>query len=103
MPHREFKDSDGRHWDVWTVVPAFAERRRPGGELPAGVQERRRHDEFRVSLGGKWANGWLAFATQGERRRLLTFPTNWEDLSDAELEALCKRAQPASRRRRLVE
>ena len=103
MAHREFTDSIGRRWDVWTVVPEFAERRGMSEPKPPPVPDRRRREEFRVPLGSEWADGWLAFSTPGERRRLATFPANWDELSPAELEALCKRALPAPHSRRLVE
>ena len=102
MAHREFIDSIGRRWDVWTVIPEFAERRRGApAELP--FVDRRRREEFRVPLGSKWSGGWLAFSTTGERRRLAPYPENWTELSGEELEALCERAVPTRHRRRLVE
>ena len=102
MAHREFIDSHGRRWDVWTVVPEFAERRRSVSVVPL-ASDRRQHNEFRVPLSSEWADGWLAFSTADESRRLAPFPANWTELTADELETLCKRALPAARRRRLIE
>lgn len=102
MAHRDFTDSIGRHWDVWTVVPAFAERRRVAPAKPP-APDRRRRDASRVPLGSQWANGWLAFSTVGESRRLALYPATWPEMSPEELEALCGRAVPSPRRRRLIE
>jgi len=43
-------------------------------------------------LGGPWANGWLAFETKGEKRRLLRFPDDWSAMSDEGLRELCLHA-----------
>lgn len=103
MAHREFIDSIGRRWDVWSVVPEFAERR-TGQSVEQQVAERRRRDEFRVQLGPEWAKGWLAFSTAGERKRLVPYPPNWIDMSGEQLEALCNLAVPLpQKRRRLIE
>ena len=54
----------GRAWNVWSVVPERAERRRKGTET-SPVADRRLHQdgEFRVPLGEQWTQGWLAFST----------------------------------------
>ena len=113
MAHRNFTDSNGVSWDVWDVVPRWAERRRlehrdtsaPPPERPA--QERRRGQrphELRVRVSQGLEQGWLVFEARGERRRLAPAPSGWEQATDAELEALCRAATPAGRgRRRLIE
>ena len=77
MSHRAYIDSLGRHWDVWSVHPEYAERRRTPSESSMPVlPERRARNTFRVPLGRTWAAGWLMFETKGEKRRLAPFPPN---------------------------
>jgi hypothetical protein len=103
MAHREFTDSIGRRWQVWSVFPERVERRQAESSDDPKV-ERRVRDEFRVPLGGRWASGWLCFETPGEKRRLAPYPEHWDELPDEELNALCAQATPAARSpRRLVE
>jgi hypothetical protein len=93
MAHRTFRDSFGREWEVWSVVPDNVERREAA--QPAMVHaeaERRKRREFRVPLGRRWVNGWLCFETRGEKRRLAPFPDDWAARSDHELEQLCEHA-----------
>jgi hypothetical protein len=101
MPHREFIDSAGRAWDVWTVLPERVERRR--STPPEGIRfnERRERDEYRVQLADEWATGWLCFQTGTQKRRLAPYPDNWTELDSSELERLCHEATtapPPSRR-----
>jgi hypothetical protein len=103
MAHRTFVDRYGRTWDAWTVVPEFADRRRAPTASPPTKTERRTKSEFRVPLAGQWKDGWLAFATKGEKKRLASYPPNWVELSDAELEQLCDSAIHAPPQRRLTE
>jgi hypothetical protein len=104
MAHRTYLDSLGRRWEVWTVIPSRVERRvvQDDGAAPIG-RDRRRQNEARVLLGEQWARGWLTFETRGEKRRLVPYPDEWVDLSEPELEALCRRATPVTPTRRLVE
>jgi|SRR5579884_1389308 len=106
MPHRVYTDPTGRQWNVWSVQPEYAERRRTtpdsGTRVPA--QDRRVQKTFRVPLGKVWAAGWLVFETANEKRRLAPVPPNWMELSDAELERLRQQATVTPRpSRRLVE
>ena len=97
MAHREFKDSSGRTWNVWSVIPERAERR---SSVSASAEpERRRHQdtEFRVPLGAQWTRGWLAFETKGAKRRLAPIPPDWESATDEQLERMCERATPIAR------
>lgn len=118
MPHRTFTDSIGRVWEVWSVTPSRVDRRltttagaaSPGTSMPpeppdsaaaASDAERLRRAEYLVVLGGPWANGWLAFETKGEKRRLLRFPDDWSAMSDEGLRELCLHAmlvKPSARR-----
>lgn len=106
MAHREFKDSYGRQWDVWSVIPERAERRRraEGGQAPIERRHRAGDAEYRVPLGDQWIHGWLAFETKGEKRRLAPIPQEWERLDDDALRAMCEQATPIKRPpRRLAE
>src|SRR4051812_1601023 len=107
MAHRTFTDSFGRRWEAWTVMPSRVERRQAPGEATpargAADQDRRVQREFRVVLGKEWAKGWLAFQTDGEKRRLAPYPEGWLELTDEELEDLCRQATPTTPPRRLIE
>jgi hypothetical protein len=121
MAHRAFTDANGVHWQVWQVVPQWAERRTgtprrfrptddPDVDPPAleqrGAADRRRGlpDKFpRVKLSGGLEGGWLAFECPHERRRLSPIPRGWENASDAELERMCRESMAAALPRRLVE
>lgn len=80
---REFRDADGEEWRVWSVTPGMAS---PTSQRHLG--------ELR--------DGWLAFeALSGAaRRRLASYPPNWMDLSDRELEGLLHEAAVAPVRKR---
>lgn len=54
-------------------------------------------------LGERWASGWLAFETKGEKRRLSPYPDVWANMPDDELEQLCRQAAPVKPSRRLIE
>jgi hypothetical protein len=94
MAHKEFLDSVGRNWNVWSVIPERAERRRHAGDA-THVDDRRRqkNGEFRVPLGEQWTNGWLAFETKGEKRRLAPIPNDWETANDEQLDRMLERAE----------
>lgn len=82
---REFTDARGSAWHVWEVPPEqLAARSRPG------------------TYAGEFEGGWLAFecASGGERRRLPGYPRDWRELSDEQLDALCRDAQRVAPRRR---
>jgi len=102
MAHRSFTDASGRTWDVWSVHPDNIERREEG-RSDAPSLERRRRREYRVPLGRKWSNGWLAFETKAERRRLAPIPANWLEMEREALDELCRIATPIPRARRLLE
>lgn len=90
MAHRSFCDSRGRMWEVWEVHPENWERRF-GGErrrAPRPAADRRQVAERRPSVPNELRDGWLAFASPTERRRLAPIPPNWATLSDAELQRL---------------
>src|SRR5688572_7872877 len=98
--HREFDDAQGHRWQVWEVIPTFAQRRHRPDIVAA---DGRTVKGLRSSIPVDMHEGWLAFATTGERRRLAPTPLGWELLSDRELVELLERAVPAGPARRLIE
>lgn len=70
MPHREFLDSQGRRWEVWEVHPRVEAR----PVLP------------------ELAEGWLAFESSWEKRRLAPIPRGWLDFPAEALQKLCQKA-----------
>ena len=74
MAARTFTDSAGLTWDVFEVHRAS----RAASAVSPGLE-----------------NGWLAFASGENKRRLAPFPPEWETFSDEELEALCESARRA--------
>jgi hypothetical protein len=82
MAHRRFTDSSAREWNVWNVSPSSA------------------GSDSRINLGHELARGWLCFETDTEKRRLASFPSDWNQMDDGELEKLCANATPVKRARR---
>lgn len=74
---REFTDTEGRRWLVYTV-----------GTEAHGVGASRRYlpDEYR--------RGWLAFECGERKLRLAPVPSGWTDMTDAALCALLAQARP---------
>jgi hypothetical protein len=101
MAYRSFADSLGRTWEVWTVVPTIAQRRRLARELTN--QDQRDDAGAEAGLRPQWASGWLAFETPGEKRRLAPIPADWEEMSPTDLESLLRQATMVRPGRRLVE
>ena len=104
MSVRNLRDDLGRSWTVWDVSPQLVERRRPTpDETGAPARERRRRREARAPLTNGFERGWLAFETQGEKRRLAPIPEGWAELPDEALRALLAQATVTPRTRRLIE
>lgn len=80
MGLREFTDETGRRWRVWDIRPE---------QMHAAT---RAEDHLQSVI-----NGWLAFepAGGGEKRRLAPIPPRWDSATEAELESMLKRAEPA--------
>lgn len=76
MGIRNFRDSEGRSWRVWHVVPQSEVLRATSPEL---------------------ARGWLCFENDGDKRRLLDPPERWRECSEEELLALLQGAAPVPR------
>ena len=94
MTHRKIKDGAGRAWDVWEVYPSAVEQRM-SGEHPAvsdsdgSAREKR---EVRLRVPSALQDGWLAFQSGKDRRRLTPIPEQWVTLPDEELVRLLARA-----------
>src|SRR3954469_7417629 len=97
MTHREFKDQDKRRWDVWDVLPSAVERSAVVAVEASEATERRGLDHTRSNLPLDLRQGWLAFQSGSEVRRLAPIPPNWELLSDAALERLARSAPRVGR------
>lgn len=91
MPHRKIIDAENRTWEVWEVIPIRVaekvdeERRRkprPESSLIAS----------RIVVPQELEQGWLAFQSEAERRRIIPIPEGWAAKSDAELVELLGRA-----------
>jgi hypothetical protein len=78
MAYREFVDSKGVAWRVWSTVPMAGTR-----------------------LRGGFDQGWLTFeSTSGEEtvlRRLVPLPKDWESAPDERLELMCRSAEEVVR------
>lgn len=98
---RELWDGHGVYWTVWEVVPESSERRRHAGTAPGGLERRRFNLGPRAQVSPEFAEGWLAFQSHAERRRLVPVPAGWEEMSDAELADLCASAMSSGPPRRL--
>jgi len=79
MSVREFKDSQGRDWRAWDVVPD-------------NLNARIKNEDFLATLN---YTGWIVFETkaENEKRRLYPIPKGWSELPDTELEALVEKAE----------
>jgi hypothetical protein len=104
MALREFKDSRGTAWTAWDVPPhrtyqrprTVADRRQT--VTPGYTPERRSsRDRRRRITNPHLQAGWICFTAGPQKRRLYPPPPGWDTASDAELEALCERADDGSR------
>ena len=77
---RVFEDERKIRWTTFAVRPSKA-------------------TSDRANLPGPFQTGWLSFDSGSETRRLSPIPDGWHLLSDAELQALCERAEVAAPRR----
>ncbi|MGH7637153.1 MAG: hypothetical protein ACREOK_05835 [Gemmatimonadaceae bacterium] len=99
MPYRTFEDSAGAEWRVWDIVPRLSERRVGTAsdrrvEIKAiSFADRRREQRrtpqapvARARLRGTYAQGWLCFENDYEKRRLSPIPDDWTTCDDDRLE-----------------
>lgn len=102
MPERQFFDDRGQRWEVWEVCPDAVERRLSGGnravedeDQPSALDfpdrrrgERRTHMRVPETL----RDGWLAFESTDQRRRLAPVPEHWRSMGEEELRELLSQA-----------
>jgi hypothetical protein len=82
MAVREFTDNWGTEWRVWDVTPEV-------------MHPITRSEDYMQKL----QDGWLAFESSAEKRRLpAPYPSDWTGYDLKSLEALCQRATPVYRR-----
>lgn len=99
MPYRTFEDSAGTEWEVWDIVPRLSERRtgivvdRRVEVKPISFADRRREQRrvpqapvARARLRGTYAQGWLCFESDAEKRRLSPIPDDWTTCDERQLE-----------------
>lgn len=79
---KTFRDSANVSWTVFEV------RRQ--------VHPRGAADDLSLLPSG-FSDGWLCFECAVAKKRLVRYPRTWKEMSDAELEALLIKAQPAPR------
>jgi hypothetical protein len=70
MSSRQFTDSQGTKWRVWSTVPS-----------PASL------------LSAEYARGWLTFDSATSRKRLAPIPNGWENTGTDRLELMCRAAE----------
>jgi hypothetical protein len=69
MPYREFRDEQGREWRAWDTVP-----------------------QQRNAVAPEFAEGWLCFESQEEKRRLTRVPDGWDGVPEERLRHLLRMA-----------
>jgi len=79
VTHRILRDACGVRWDVFAVHPE-----------PSSAARRR--------LRGSYAQGWLCFDAQTERRRLSPVPDDWFRMTNDQLAALAQYAEVVVRK-----
>lgn len=103
MTSREFTDERGEVWQVWAVHPESLERRLEQDPHLTLLSDRRTRRENRIRVKNPlMANGWLAFESRTERRRLAPIPDAWEEGDVEALRALLARAAPTGKSQRLL-
>jgi hypothetical protein len=78
---REFVDNKGVAWRVWDVTP-----------------DKMHPVTARELFLGEYQEGWLAFESAAERRRLSQWPDDWAELPRERLVVLLEQAAPVARR-----
>ena len=81
---------------MWEVYPSAVEQRM-SGEYPAvpdGDGPARQKREVRIRVPSALQDGWLAFQSGKDRRRLTPIPERWVTLDDEDLVRLLARADP---------
>lgn len=86
MAVRDFVDIKGNKWKVWPVTPS-------------SINPKTAAEDYL----GDYGDGWLVFESATERRRLASFPANWDSLSDNGLVQLLKAAAIVTARKTPAE
>ena len=81
MALREFVDNKGVAWRAWDVTP-----------------DKMHPVTARELFLGEYQEGWLAFESDSERRRLSRWPDDWAELPRDALIQLLEKAAPVARR-----
>ncbi|MDB4880705.1 MAG: hypothetical protein JWL60_2151 [Gemmatimonadetes bacterium] len=90
---RQIRDASGEVWIVWQVTDPVPPRRDLDTE-PVSISWVRQRSALPALQPG-YSDGWLAFKSATERRRLSPFPRGWAWRSEEELLELLQRATPA--------
>src|SRR5262245_17954742 len=100
MTYRQFQDRDGRAWEAWDVHPSTAQRMLESTRTTTNASEARPVETHagRVILPPELQDGWLAFQSGLDARRLAPIPMKWQDLSDFDLASLAETTLPSRRR-----
>ena len=88
MPMREFADSSGQIWQAWDTHPKGV------GHLSKGetaftrfvATTAKREGREPTTVRDEYAEGWLTFKLDADRRRLTPIPDGWELADDATLQ-----------------
>lgn len=86
---RGFTDRKGVEWRVWEVFPS----RSPSPKKSDSLSESRLKDSA-------YANGWLCFESESEKRRLAPIPAGWDINDLGALEQLWEQAEIVPQRKR---
>jgi hypothetical protein len=76
MAYRKIVDSTQQAWDVWEVVPSSV---REITEEPGSTASRK------IVVPAELQDGWLAFQSEKERRRIAPVPRDWAEMPDEAL------------------
>ena len=101
MAHRNLTDELGRSWLVWEVTPGAIERRKRSRVVEHSGS--RQEGAPRVGVAANLREGWLAFESKRDKRRLAPAPEGWLELSDEELLVHLNQATRLGPTRRLIE
>lgn len=101
--YRTFLDARGRRWEVWMVHPSSIERRKMERRSPVEnavflieqrvLGTRREAAGTRGAVASEFSAGWLCFASDGEKRRLVPVPVNWMSANDSQVAEWCRIAK----------
>jgi hypothetical protein len=103
MAHRVVTDPRGIAWDVWEVFPSEPGRRAARKRVPSSDSRSGQRNDVRVVVSEQLKNGWLAFQSKNERRRLAPVPSGWDSFDDERIVALLTEAEVVGRPKRLIE